>query len=60
MHPVYRSRWNTKGVQEDYGTAENEKGLALVKALTLSMTGAGCRTRTRHPMITNQVLYLMS
>jgi hypothetical protein len=22
--------------------------------------GAGCRTRTRHPMITNHVLYLMS
>ena len=46
------SRWKTKGVQEDYGTAENEKGLALVKALTLQISGAGCRTRTRHPMIT--------
>jgi hypothetical protein len=27
---------------------------------TLLSVGAGCRTRTRHPMITNQVLYLMS
>lgn len=25
-----------------------------------SQTGAGCRTRTRHLLITNQLLYLMS
>jgi len=26
----------------------------------VKLTGAGCRTRTRHLMITSQALYLMS
>ncbi len=43
--------------QNDESPAESELAKSL---LLLGKNGAGCRDRTRDPLITNQVLYQLS
>jgi hypothetical protein len=39
---------------------QKAKSPTMKAGLFTQYVGAGCRTRTRHLMITNQLLYLMS
>lgn len=52
--------WDPTGLHGGYMDRRMHKGLQRKSPQPLDFIGAGCRTRTRHLMITNQLLYLMS